>query len=82
VIGIPDERTGEAVKAFVVPAAGADPAPTPESILERVSRSLARFKVPREVELVAELPRHATGKVLRRALRGEELLSQQEEQQP
>jgi acyl-coenzyme A synthetase/AMP-(fatty) acid ligase len=39
-----------------------------------VSRFLARFKVPREIEIVDELPRHPTGKILRRALRGPEIL--------
>ena len=73
VIGVPDERTGEAVKAFVVIAPGSSL--TPEEVVQHVERSLARFKVPREVEIVAELPRHQTGKVFRRALRGEELLA-------
>src|SRR5437763_5832179 len=67
VIGVPDERTGEAVKAFVVLAGGS--ALTTEDVVAHVERHLARFKVPREVEIVAELPRHSTGKVLRRALR-------------
>ena len=67
VIGVPDPRTGEAVKAFVVTIPGTEL--TPEAIVEHVAGSLARFKVPSEVELVAELPRHPTGKVLRRALR-------------
>jgi long-chain acyl-CoA synthetase len=70
VVAVPDPRTGEAVKAFVVVARGSTL--TPEEVVQHVERSLARFKVPREVELVAELPKHPTGKVLRRALRGED----------
>jgi long-chain acyl-CoA synthetase len=72
VIGVPDQRTGEAVKALVVLEPGADA--TPQSLIDGVGRFLARFKVPREVQIVADLPRHPTGKVLRRALRGEEVL--------
>jgi long-chain acyl-CoA synthetase len=67
VIGIPDERTGEAVKALVVPAAGATL--TSDEVLEQCRRRLARFKWPREVEIMTELPRHVTGKVIRRRLR-------------
>jgi long-chain acyl-CoA synthetase len=72
VIGIPDDRTGEAVKAFVVFREGAEA--TPEELLDLARESLARFKLPKEIEIVPSLPRHITGKVLRRALRGEEVL--------
>ena len=68
VIGVADAQTGEAVKAFVVLREGEEA--TPEEILGFASGSLARFKLPREVEVVPSLPRHVTGKVLRRALRG------------
>jgi long-chain acyl-CoA synthetase len=67
VIGVPDQRTGEAVKALVVPRAGTRP--TEEEILEHCRATLARFKWPRSVEIVQSLPHHVTGKVLRRALR-------------
>ncbi|MGH2677162.1 MAG: long-chain-fatty-acid--CoA ligase [Actinomycetota bacterium] len=70
VIGVPDERTGEAVKAFVVPAAGASL--TEEDILAHCTERLARFKWPKEIEIVRELPKHVTGKVLRRRLRDAE----------
>jgi long-chain acyl-CoA synthetase len=72
VIGIPDDRTGEAVKAFVVLREGAEA--TPEELLDFARESLARFKLPKEIEIAPSLPRHITGKVLRRALRGEEIL--------
>ena len=67
VIGVTDERTGEAVKAFVVPAAGESL--TEEDVLAHAAERLARFKWPKEIEIVKELPKHVTGKVLRRRLR-------------
>lgn len=69
VIGEPHPYTGESVKAFVVAAEGSSP--TEESILAGVSTRLARFKCPSSVEIVEELPRVITGKVLRRALRSD-----------
>jgi long-chain acyl-CoA synthetase len=68
VIGVPDDRAGEAVKALVVLKAGQEA--TEEEILDHCRTRLARFKLPRDVEFVGTLPRHATGKVLRRRLRG------------
>ncbi|MBI4260141.1 MAG: long-chain fatty acid--CoA ligase [Actinobacteria bacterium] len=76
-IGVPDERTGEAVRVSVVLHPGARA--SPDELIDHAAGLLARFKVPREVEIVPELPRHATGKLLRRALRGEEVLGRGEE---
>ena len=67
VVGISDERTGEAVQAWVVPSQGASL--SPEELLAFVRDHLARFKQPKEIRVVDELPHHVTGKVLRRALR-------------
>jgi len=67
VIGIPHPYTGETVKAFVVPAAGA--APTADDVIEWAARRLARFKCPTAVEIVAELPHSAIGKVAKGRLR-------------
>ena len=61
VVGIPDERRNETVKAFVVPAPNSDA--TPEEIREYCLDRLAAYKHPREVEFVDELPRTTTGKV-------------------
>jgi len=67
VIGVPDERWGEAVKAIVVPKVGA--ARDGDSIIAWARRRIGGFKVPKSVDFVDTLPRNATGKVLRRALR-------------
>jgi len=67
VVGVPDRRWGEIVKAVVVPAG--DGAVTAAELQAWVRDRLAHFKVPSVVELVDELPRTPSGKVLRRALR-------------
>ncbi|MFC6725449.1 long-chain fatty acid--CoA ligase, partial [Halobium palmae] len=61
VVGIPDERRGETVKAFVVPRPGSDV--TPEELKQFCLDNLAEYKHPREVEFVDELPKTSTGKV-------------------
>lgn len=67
VIGVPSEDTGEAVKAFVVPATGS--APDPAAIREYAETRLARFKCPVEIEVVDHLPHSVTGKVAKGRLR-------------
>ncbi|HEV2425008.1 MAG TPA: long-chain-fatty-acid--CoA ligase [Terriglobia bacterium] len=67
VIAVPDETWGEAPKALIVLRAGAQAA-GPE-ILNHCSQHLAKFKVPRSVEFLAELPKGGTGKILKRVLR-------------
>jgi acyl-CoA synthetase (AMP-forming)/AMP-acid ligase II len=67
VVGIPDRRWGELVKAVVVVRDDAPP-PSVAAIQEHVREHLAHFKVPTQVEFVDVLPRTPTGKVLRRAL--------------
>jgi long-chain acyl-CoA synthetase len=67
VIGEPDEASGEAVKAFVVAQPGADL--DPEALIAQAARSLARFKLPKDLELVASLPHTVTGKVMKWRLR-------------
>jgi long-chain acyl-CoA synthetase len=67
VIGVPDERWGETVKALVVPAPGATV--KAEDVIAFARGRLAGYKLPRSVEFVGELPRTPSGKVLKRALR-------------
>lgn len=67
VIGVPDEHWGEAVTAVVVLAPGEPLAP--QELIDYTRERLAHFKCPKRVEIVAELPRTATGKVLKRELR-------------
>jgi long-chain acyl-CoA synthetase len=77
VVGIPDPKTGEAVQAWIVPKAGQ--VLDPEEILDFLQGYLARFKQPSDLRIVDKLPHHLTGKVLRRVLRGEEILGQRED---
>ncbi len=66
VIGIPDERSGEAVKLVVVKK---DPALTEAEVREHCKLNLTGYKLPRVVEFRADLPKTPVGKVLRRELR-------------
>ena len=67
IVGVPDERMGEVGKAYVVPRAGTRP--TPESIIAWSRQSMANYKVPRQVEIVDQLPLNASGKVQKFRLR-------------
>ena len=67
VVGVPDDVTGEAVTALVVPRRGA--ALTPERIAEHCEGRLARFKRPTVIRVVEALPHSATGKVAKGRLR-------------
>jgi fatty-acyl-CoA synthase len=66
VVGIEDTEFGQRLKAFVVRRNGSEL--DEEAIKRYVKENLARYKVPREVVFLAELPRNATGKVLKREL--------------
>src|SRR5688500_20184111 len=66
VVGVPSELTEEEVKAFVVPASGTDV--DPADLHAWASERLTRFKVPRYIELIAELPHTPTGRVAKHKL--------------
>jgi acyl-CoA synthetase (AMP-forming)/AMP-acid ligase II len=63
-IGVPDDDYGQRLRAFVVRAGEV----TADELRDHVKANLARFKVPREIVFLDELPRNATGKVLKREL--------------
>jgi len=67
VIGVPDERWGEVPWAVLTLAPGASV--TAESVREHLAGAIARYKIPKEVVVVAELPRTASGKVRKADLR-------------
>lgn len=68
IVGSPDPEWGSHVSAYVVPARADDP-PSLEDLRAHGAENLARFKLPRELRLVEEIPRSGTGKVRRHALR-------------
>jgi long-chain acyl-CoA synthetase len=67
-VGVPDDKTGEAIKIFVVKK---DPNLTEASIVEHCRAHLTGYKVPRQISFRTELPKTNVGKILRRQLRDE-----------
>jgi long-chain acyl-CoA synthetase len=69
-IGVPNEEWGEEVKAVVEPKAGVEPSPElADELIDYCRSRLARFKCPRSVDFVEELPRQDNGKIYKRLLR-------------
>jgi long-chain acyl-CoA synthetase len=75
VIGVPDAYRGESVKAYVSLKPGAAPL-QPEELIGFCRERLAAYKAPRAVEILPELPKTATGKLLRRQLREQHLAAE------
>jgi long-chain acyl-CoA synthetase len=71
VIGVPDAHSGELIKAFVVLKKGETA--TADEIIEYCRENLTRYKIPKYVEFVDDLPKSAVGKILRKELRAMEL---------
>jgi long-chain acyl-CoA synthetase len=67
VIGVPDDKWGEVLKAFVVVRPGAELSSS--ALLGFLEPRIARMKLPKHVEFIAQVPRNANGKVLKTALR-------------
>ena len=67
VIGVPDEKLGEEVKAFVVLKESAET--TPEAIVTWSKENMADYKYPRQIVISESLPMTATGKILKKELR-------------
>jgi long-chain acyl-CoA synthetase len=65
-IGVPDERTGEAVKLYINKK---DPKLTKEDVLQHCKENLTKYKVPKQIEFIEELPKSNVGKIIRRILR-------------
>jgi fatty-acyl-CoA synthase len=74
VIGVEDEEFGQRLKAFVV--LGAEAEASEEELKSHIKANLAAYKAPREIEFLDELPRNATGKVLKRELHARETQKQ------
>ncbi len=70
VVGVPDAYRGETTKAFIVPAT--DQSLSEQEVKAFCREKLAAYKVPKQIELVEELPKSAVGKILRRKLRDKE----------
>ena len=67
VIGVPDEKWGESLKAYVVTKSGASA--NKEALMEFCESKIARMKIPRIIDFIDVIPRNATGKVLKTELR-------------
>jgi acyl-CoA synthetase (AMP-forming)/AMP-acid ligase II len=65
-VGVEDDEFGQRLRAFVVVGSGREP--SPDELKDHIKANLARYKVPRDIVFIDELPRNATGKVLKREL--------------
>jgi long-chain acyl-CoA synthetase len=68
IVGIPDDKWGESLLAFIVPKLGVE-RPTTDAMIAFLRPKLAGYKIPRRYEFIDAFPRNAMGKVLKRELR-------------
>lgn len=66
-VGVPDDKTGEAVRLFIVRGASADL--TEDEVVTHCRKELTAYKVPHQIRFLTELPKSSVGKILRRELR-------------
>ncbi|MBM7659589.1 fatty-acyl-CoA synthase [Bacillus mesophilus] len=76
VVGVPDEKRGETVKAFVILQSGQEGKVTEEEIIEWAKERMAAYKYPRFIEFRDEFPKTSSGKILWRKLQEDELAKQ------
>jgi acyl-CoA synthetase (AMP-forming)/AMP-acid ligase II len=67
IVGMPDEKWGELVRAFIVKRPGVDV--TADGIVEYLRPKIASFKIPKRIDFIDALPRNPSGKILKTALR-------------
>lgn len=65
-IGIPDERTGESIKLYITKK---NPELTEEEVIRHCKENLTKYKIPKQIEFLKELPKSNVGKIIRRILR-------------
>lgn len=80
IVGVPDDEWGEALVAYVVPRPGH--AVSRANLIDHCARELARFKKPKDVRFIEQLPRNPTGKVLKRELRERYATEREAEERP
>ncbi|MCK9274504.1 MAG: AMP-binding protein [Syntrophales bacterium] len=73
VIGVPDEKKGEVIKAFVIPKPQFKDTISPDAIISWAKEMISPYKVPKNIEIRSDFPMSGAGKVLRRELLEEEL---------
>ena len=71
VVGVPDDKVGERIKAFIVPQKGKEGV-SADDLIKWCSERLSSYEVPSDIEFTNDLPKSAVGKILRRKLRDQE----------